>query len=307
MRKSLRIRAIALVAAGAAVLSACGSSDSALGKSDASGAPAPSGAVVVGSANFPENALIAEIYAGALTSIGVKVTKKLNFGERELYLSAIQKGEISVLPDYTGNLLLQYNKDSTAASAEEVYAALKKALPSDLKVLQYSSAEDKDALVVTQATAKKYSLTSIADLKPVCDKLVVGGSPVFKTRQAGLVGLTKDYGCTFKQFKSLDTGGPVSVKSLKDGTVDVVDLYTTDPNIPDNNFVVLKDPKNVFPAQNVVPLYKEGTLSDAAKTKLDAVSKALDTDTLTALLRKVYSPMPAETVAQQWLKEKGLI
>lgn len=307
MRMSMKIRAVALLAAGAAVLAACGSSDSALGKSSTSAAPGASSTVVVGSANFPENALIAEIYAGALTSIGIKVQKKLNFGERELYLKSIQSGEISVLPDYTGNLLLQYNKDSTAASAEEVDAALKKALPSDLKVLQYSPAEDKDALVVTQATADKYSLKSIADLKPVCDKLVVGGSPVFKTREAGLVGITKDYGCTFKQFKSLDTGGPVSVKSLKDGTVDAVDLYTTDPNIPDNKFVVLKDPKNVFPAQNVVPLYKEGTLSDAAKTKLDAVSKALNTDTLTALLRKVYSPMPAETVAQQWLKENKLI
>lgn len=307
MKKSMRIRTVALLAAGTAVLAACGSSNSALGKSDASSAPASSGTVIVGSANFPENALIAEIYAGALTSIGVKVQKKLNFGERELYLSAIQKGEISVLPDYTGNLLLQYNKAATAASAADVDAALKKALPSDLKVLQYSPAEDKDALVVTQATAKKYSLTSIADLKPVCDKLVVGGSPVFKTREAGLVGIAKDYGCTFKQFKSLDTGGPVTVKSLKDGTVDVADLYTTDPNIPDNNFVVLKDPKNVFPAQNVVPLYKEGTLSDKAKAKLDAVSKALNTDTLTSLLRKVYSPMPAETVAQQWLKENKLI
>jgi osmoprotectant transport system substrate-binding protein len=88
----------------------------------------------------------------------------------------------------------------------------------------------------------------------------------------------------------------------------VADLYTTDSNIPDNKLIALEDPKNVFPAQNVVPLYKDGALSDAAKQKLNDVSKALDTATLTSLLRKVTTDkVPAQTVAMQWLKDKGLV
>lgn len=300
------MRAAAALAAGAVVLTACGSSDDALGTAE-EGAPAEAGTVVVASANFPENELLAEIYAGALESIGVTVEKKLNFGARELYLSSIQSGEISVLPDYTGNLMLQYAPDSTAASSEEVYTELQEVLPEDLAVLEYSPAEDKDALAVTPATAEEYDLTSIADLVPICDQLSVGGSASLPERQAGLLGIEAEYGCTFGEFQSLDTGGPVTLGALLDGTVDVADLYTTDPNIPDNDLVLLEDPENVFPAQNVVPLYKEGALTDEAKEKLNEVSAALDTETLTSLLREVYSPMPAETVAMGWLTDNGLV
>ena len=299
LRTTVALSALAVLATAA---TACGSSDSALGGGEAS-----QDNVVVGSANFPENELLAEIYAGGLTAAGVNVTTKLNIGEREVYLQALQNKEISVIPDYTGNLLLQYDKTATAASAGDVYGALQTALPTDLKVLDYSAAEDKDSLTVTQAIAQQYNLKSIEDLTPVCDQLVVGGSPVFETRQAGVVGIKDKYGCTFKSFQSLDTGGPLTVQALKDNSIQVADLYTTDSSIPDNNFTVLADPKNVFPAQNVVPLYKDGTLSDAAKTKLNDISKALDTTTLTALLRQVsVDNQPAQTVAAQFLKDKGL-
>ncbi|UZJ25582.1 ABC transporter substrate-binding protein [Rhodococcus antarcticus] len=294
---------MALLATGAVVLTACGSSSDALG-----GGQATQDKVIVASANFPENELIAEMYAGALESAGITVEKKLNIGARELYVPAIQNGEISVVPDYTGNLLLLEDTKATAASSADVYTALKAALPADLKVLDYSPAEDKDALVVTPAIAAQYKLKSIEDLTPVCSQLVVGASASFPPRQAGLVGITEKYSCTFKEFRSLDTGGPLTLNALLNNDIQVADLYTTDSNIPDNNLVVLEDPKNVFPAQNVVPLYKDGSLSDAAKQKLNDVSKALDTATLTTLLRQVTTDkMPAQTVAMKWLKDKGLV
>lgn len=302
MRRTQRLRAVALLAVGAAVLTACGSSSSALG-----GGQATQDKVIVASANFPENELIAEMYAGALQAAGVTVEKKLNIGAREVYVPAMQNGEISVVPDYTGNLLLLQDKAATAASAADVYTALQKALPADLKVLDYSAAEDKDALVVTPAVAAQYNLKSISDLTPVCGQLVVGASPSFPPRQAGLVGITQKYSCTFKEFRSLDTGGPLTLNALLNNDIQVADLYTTDSNIPDKKLVALEDPKNVFPAQNVVPLYKDGSLSDAAKSKLNAVSTALDTATLTTLLRQVTTDkVPAQTVAMQWLKDKGL-
>jgi osmoprotectant transport system substrate-binding protein len=303
MRRTHGVRAVALLATGAAVLTACGSSSDALG-----GGQATQDKVIVASANFPENELIAEMYAGALQSAGITVEKKLNIGARELYVPAMQNGEISVVPDYTGNLLLLEDKTAKAASSAEVYTALQAALPANLKVLDYSPAEDKDALVVTPAIAAQYKLTSIADLTPVCGQLVVGASASFPPRQAGLVGIKEKYNCTFKEFRSLDTGGPLTLNALLNNDIQVADLYTTDSNIPDNKLIALEDPKNVFPAQNVVPLYKDGALSDAAKQKLNDVSKALDTATLTSLLRKVTTDkVPAQTVAMQWLKDKGLV
>ena len=294
--------ALAALAVVATAATACGSSSTALG-----GGQANQDNVVVASANFTENALIAEIYAGGLQAAGVNVTKKLNIGAREIYLGALQNGEFSVIPDYTGNLLLQYKKDATAATPDAVFSALQQALPADLKVLPYSPAQDIDTLAVTPETAQKYNLKSITDLVPVCDQLVVGGSGSLPTRQAGLVGLKDKYGCTFKRFQALDTGGPLTVKALKDGSVQVADLYSTDPSLVDGTFVSLTDPKNLFPAQNVVPLYKDGSLSDAAKTKLNDISKALDTATLASLLRQVsVDNQPAQTVAAQFLKDKGL-
>ena len=299
LRASTALAGLAVVALAA---TACGSSDSALGGGEAS-----QDNVVVASANFPENELLAEIYAGGLEAEGVNVSKKLNIGAREVYLGAMQNGEISLIPDYTGNLLLQYQQDATAASSDEVYSALQEALPADIKVLEYSPAEDKDVLAVTPATAEQYGLTSIEDLVPVCGQLVVGGSGSFETRQAGLVGLADKYGCTFQRFQTLDTGGPLTKQALQDGSVQVADLYSTDPSLVDGTFVSLEDPMNVFPAQNVVPLYKEGTLSDAAQTKLNTISAALDTTTLASLLRQVtVDNQPAQTVAAQWLSENDL-
>lgn len=130
---------------------------------------APTGAakgasLVVGSANFNENVVLADIYADALQAAGAKITKKLNIGSRETYIPALKDGSIDLIPEYSGVLLQYFDKASTASSAAAVFAALPKALPASLTVLSQSSAEDRDAIVVTAQTAQKYGLTSIADL-----------------------------------------------------------------------------------------------------------------------------------------------
>ena len=113
-----------------------------------------------------------------------------------------------------------------------------------LPALEKSSAEDKDAVVVTKDTATKYNATSIADLAANCGQLTFGGPPEFKTRPDGIPGLQKTYNCTFKDYKSLDAGGPLTVAALKNGDVQAADIFTTDASIVANNFVVLQDPKN---------------------------------------------------------------
>ncbi len=305
--KPTRFALAATMAVLALAVSACGSNDPTKTGTGATGSPAPSDTIVVGSANFQENVVLATIYADALKAKGVKVSTKLNIGSREAYIPGLEDGSIDLMPEYSGVLLQYFDKNATAVAPDDVYAALQKALPADLTVLDKSQAEDKDAVVVTKKTAEKYSLTTIGDLKKVAGNLTFGGPPEFKTRADGIPGLAKHYGVTFGHYKTLDAGGPLTVNALKNGQVDAADIFTTDPAIAANDFVVLQDPENNFAAQNVLPLINKAKASATVTQTLNAVSAKLTTQTLIDLLTKVtVDKQDPNTVATQWLSSQGL-
>ena len=287
MNRTRATAVIAAFAAGALALTACGSSSSstpasasssssasaaasapaasgasssapaASGSGSSSAAAAPSGgseSITIGSANFSESVLLADIYGEALKAKGVNVTYKPKIGSREVYIPAIKDGSIDMIPDYSGGLLAYVDPKSTATSSEDIYKALPAAIGPDLKVLDQSQAQDKDSIAVTEATASKYNLKSIADLKDHAADLTLGAAPEFKTRADGVPGLKSTYGVEFGTFKTLDAGGPLTVAGLKNGQVDAANVFTTDPSIEANKFVVLTDPKNLYAAQNVLPL-----------------------------------------------------
>jgi osmoprotectant transport system substrate-binding protein len=311
MRRSLIARTLAVAATACLALAACGGGGNPLnngGSGGSSGGGGSSPTIVVGSANFTENQILAEIYAQALQAKGVNVTKKLSIGSREAYFPGLQDGSIDLIPEYTGVLLQYLNKSATETDPDAVYGALQKALPPTLTVLNKSSAEDKDAVVVTKDTATKYNATSIADLAANCGQLVFGGPPEFKTRPDGIPGLQKTYNCTFKDYKALDAGGPLTVAALKNGDVQAADIFSTDASIVANNFVVLQDPKNNFAAQNVVPLINKSKVNDTITQTLNAISAKLTTEELTNLNAEASSdakPSP-ETVAKNWLSKNNL-
>ena len=313
----MKIRVIAGVATAvvaALTMSACGSSDPLSNTptqqpgGTSGGAVAKPSKIIVGSANFPESALLAEIYAGALSAKGITIEKKLNIGNRETYYPGLRDGSIDLIPEYTGVLLQHINKQAAETSPDEVYSALKKALPSNLIVLDKSSAEDKDAIVVSKETADKWSLKSISDLKSHENEVTFGGPPEIQRRADGLPGFKKTYDIQFREFKALDAGGPLTINALKTGAVQAADIFTTDPAIKANNFVVLDDPKNNFAAQNVVPLISSGKASDEVKQALNAVSAKLNTQTLIDLLTKLSAPdkPDASKVAADWLASAGI-
>src|SRR6202044_2900358 len=214
-----------------------------------------SGSVVVGSANFPESELLAEVYAIALQDKGVKATTKLNIGDREVYYPQVVKGAITIFPEYNGALLSgEVDPTSTAKTTAAVDAALTAKLPSSLEILNPAPAQDSDALTVTAATAAKYHLKSIADLKPYASTWVLGAPSEFTTRPDGIAGLKANYGLTFKSFDPLDESGPLTLAALSDGKVQVADVFTTTPQIITDHLVSLSDPKANFAAQNVIPL-----------------------------------------------------
>jgi osmoprotectant transport system substrate-binding protein len=294
-------------------LAACGSSSgSGSGSSSSSSNPlaptAAKGTVIVGSANFPENELLAEIYVLALQAKHVKVTPKFNIGAREVYYPQVEKGAISIIPEYNGALLTtSVDTSSTAATTAQVDAALTAKLPSSLQILTPSSAQDKDSVTVTQAFAKKYHLTSIAQLKPYAKTMVFGGPSEFKTREDGLVGLKKNYGLTFKGFDPLDESGPLTLAALQDGKVQAADVFTTTPQIITDKLVALADPKFNFAAQNVVPLVYKKAMTPTITSTLNSISSRLTTSALLQMDKAVIlDHANYSTVASAWLKAVGL-
>jgi osmoprotectant transport system substrate-binding protein len=287
---------------------AAGSSSPASSSANPLGGGASSGSVVIGSANFPENEVLAEVYALALQKAGVKVTTKLNIGAREVYYPQVEKGAVTIIPEYNGTLLtVEVDKTSTAKTTADVDAALAAKLPSTLTVLNPAPAEDSDSITVTQATAAKYKLKSIADLKSVASQFVLGGPPEFKTRTDGVIGLKSIYGLTFKNFDPLDESGPITLAALTSGKVQAADVFTTTPQIIPDKLVSLTDPKNLFAAQNVIPLVYKPALTPTISSTLNAVDAKLTTSALLALDVKVITDKEDyTTAAQQWLQSAGL-
>ncbi len=303
MKRTRVILASAATVAALALTACGGGGDDPLSGGDSS--PAASDTIVVGSANFAESALLAQIYAGALTAKGVKVTTKLNIGSRETYIPGLQDGSIDLIPEYSGVLLQYFDKNATQVSSDEVYAALKTKLPANLTVLEQSTAEDKDSITVTKETADKYNLKSIADLQPVAGQLTLGAPPEFKTRNAGR--LKELYNVEFKEIKSLDAGGPLTINALKNGSVQAGDVFTTDPNIVANGWVALEDPKNLFAAQNVLPLINKAKASQQVTDTLNAVSAKLTTQVLLDLDKQVIiDKRDPAAVAKDFLSTTGL-
>ena len=308
-----RKTAVAGLAAVACVAVAACSSSGGGGKSGSGGSnplagSSSNGTVVVGSANFPEDELLAQIYADVLQGAGVKVSTKFNIGAREVYYPELTKGAISVIPEYNGALLTtSVDTKSTATSTAEVNAALKAKLPSTAEILNSAPAQDKDSITVTQANATKYHLKSISDLSPVAKSWVIGGPSEFKTRADGIVGLKDVYGLTFKSFSPLDESGPITISALKSGKVQAADIFTTTPQIVTDKFISLADPKNMFAAQNVTPLVYKKAASAKVVSALNALSAKLTTQDLLQMNKELtINHASYTTVASDFLKQKGL-
>lgn len=256
---------------------------------DNSGTSTQAASITVGSANFPENVLLAEIYTAALEGEGVEVQQRLNIGTRETYIAGLEEGSIDLIPEYTGALALHFNPDASATDSDGVYAELEDALPNTLIVLEPSEAQDKDSIVVTREGAEEFSLTTIGDLEPVAGEMVLGGPPEFEARANGVPGLLEVYGLDFSAYRPIVAGTNLTAQALADGQIGAANIFSTDPAIAENDFVMLEDPDSLFVAQNVVPLLTKDANNDRVSTTLNKVSAMLDTPTLTELLAKVVT------------------
>ena len=297
-RRHLTITAGAALLLG--VLTACGSSD------DLTGATDDDNTIVVGSQDYYSNEIIAEIYAQALEAGNHEVKRDFRIGQREVYVSEIEDGSVDLFPEYTGPLLQYWKPNTAARQTDEVYDELVRAAPEGVAVLEQSPATDQDAYVVTREFSEQYGVTSIDDLREVPVDLTLGGNSEGEDRPNGPRGLAAAYGVDVGFTPIEDGGGPLTVKALADGDIELAIIYTADPSISRNDLVVLDDPEGLFLASHVVPVASTSVDPDAVAI-INAVSAALTPEGLLALNeRSVSEEAPAASIAESWLAEQEL-
>ncbi len=305
---------LTLAAVAALALTGCGSSDPLGGGEQSAGEGAAgegaAGTIVVGSQQYYSNEIIAELYAQALEAEGFTVEREYQIGQREVYLPELESGAIDLLPEYGGNLLQYYDAEATATTPDEIQSALAEALPEGLRALPYAEATDQDSYNVTRSFAEEHSLTSLADLAGVegpDGPLKVAANSEFETRPYGPEGLREAYGVEVTLVPVEDSGGPLTVKALVDGDVQLADIYSADPAIEAEDLVTLEDPESLILPQQVTPLASED-VDEAAAAVIDEVNAALGSEELIALNRRsVEEQASSADLATDWLAEQGLV
>lgn len=287
-------------------LAGCASGDPLDSGSTSGGGTAASDTIVVGSQQYYSNEIIAEIYAQALEANGFTVERTFNIGQRDAYIPSLESGEVDLFPEYTGNLLQYYEPDTEARTTDDVYAALGTALPEGLRVLDQAEATDQDSYVVTKSFADANTLVSIGDLATVTTPLTLGGNSELPTRPYGPDGLESVYGVSVGFTPIEDSGGPLTQQALIDNVVQIVNIYSADPNIQANDLVTLTDPDGLFLASHVVPLAGDGVSDDAAAV-INTVQAALSAEDLVSMnSQSSNDELAAPVIATQWLEEKAL-
>jgi osmoprotectant transport system substrate-binding protein len=305
-----RMMALAAVGAAAAlVLTACGSSNG-----DDSGG-GDKGTLTIGSANFPESELIARMYAHALEDAGYKINVKAQIGSREVYIKALENNEIQVVPEYVGTVTEFFNaqingpdapttKPLATADAYATYQQLNLMIHSlGLIASPPSQAADQNAFAVTADFASKNSLTKLSDLAKLNGTLVLGGPPECPTRPFCQPGLEKTYGLQFKSFKATDGGGPVTIGALKDGTIQLGLVFSSDGSVVAANLKILQDDKNLQQADNIIGLMRTEVPNDA-QAVVNKVNTALTTEDLQQLNKQIsVDKDEPDDLAAQWVKD----
>ena len=274
-------------------------------------APSFAQTVKVGSKNFTEQFIVAEIYAQALESAGIKAQTRTNLGATMIAHAALLNGDIDLYPEYTGTALAHVVKGDLSGSAEQIYTRVKDYYEKNLHLtlLEPTHIDNGYAIVVLPETAARYKLKTLSDLGPVSKSLSFGAEGSFADRSDGLPGMNRVYGIRFKDFRNLAKLG-IRYSALTSNNIDVSFGVTTDWQIAEDRLVVLDDDKHLFPPYVLVPIIREDTLARNPKIAeiLNKVSRLLTTENMramnTAVERDKEEP---KDVATEFLKQKGVL
>ena len=298
MNWKARSAVLAALLAVAMTAVACGSS------------PTPStnkGTITIAGFKFSEGSVLAELYGEALQHAGYTVNFKLNLGSREVVAPAIKSGQIDLYIGYAATDLEYYNGGVGEASGDVTATTAKlnvRLQPLQLEALTPSAAVDQNAFAMTKANSQKYNATKLSDLASIGNQLVLGAGPECPTRPFCQPGLEKTYGIHFKDFKALDTDGPLTRAALANNSIQVGLVFSSDADLNKLGLVVLKDDKQLENADNVVPIIRTKVATDDAKSVLNKVSSNLTTDELITMNGQVeLNHQDADAVAKAFLQQ----
>jgi osmoprotectant transport system substrate-binding protein len=269
--------------------------------------------LTIGSKNFTEQKILGEVYAQAFEAAGYTVKKDLNLGDEKTALKAVESGQISAYPEYTGTALLSFfgvtadkiptDPAQAATQAQEDFAK------KGLKAFEPTPFTSSNEVAVTKDTADKLGLSKISDLADKAGDLTLYGSPECRRRLDCLKGLEDVYGLKFKKFVPTDIANRHEV--LTSGRADVSIVFTTDPQIKREGFVLLEDDKGMFPPYNSMLVLKQQT-ADEAGDDLESVIKLIQTGLTDEAMQELNARVdldkkdPAE-VAKEYLSESGYV
>lgn len=290
-------------------LAGCGGGGS--GSGNTSGKPGAGVTLTVGSKKDADGRLLAQMYALLLEKQGFTINLKLGLGDNKVLDSAIKSNQIDLYPDFNGTALGNYGLPATS-DPQKAYQEAHDYYEQNFKITWLDPAlqlNDSYGICTSQSVANKYNLKTLDDLAKVANQLTLAGQTDFTDATTGVFPpVAKVYGITFKSTKTVDES--LGFAAVTSGQVDVNECYTTDPHIVTNNFVLLQDSKNAFPAYNPSPLVRDPVLqkSPIIKDTLNALAPHLTTAKITALIKQVTLDGKSEkTVATAFLSSEGLL
>jgi osmoprotectant transport system substrate-binding protein len=254
---------------------------------DTQAAGAKATPIIVGTKNFPEQYVLGQLYKQALEAQGFDVQYKENIASTELIDTSLRNGKITLYPEYTGIMLsVTFKRKTLPKSAAATYALAKKLYGKrGQTLLRQTPFQDVDVLAVTRATAKKYGLKTIRDLRKV-PNLSIAGFPEWETRWRDEIGTR--YGV--KGFDFVPLAGISAYTLLDQKKVLAADVFTTDPQLLSKKYVQLRDPQNMFGFQHVAPVVDKKLVSEYGTkftSTIDKVTKLLTVRAIAAMNRAV--------------------
>ena len=266
-------------------------------------------AITVGSFNFPESEVLAEIYAQTLEARGIQVLREFDVGPRELLIPALQRGLVELVPEYAGSLLGFFGGTASsdpATTHQELAVAL---APRGLTALGAAPAQDRNSFAISGTTAASLSVERLSDLTSFAPGMTFGGPAECEQRPLCLKGLEDVYGLHFKEYIALDAGGPLTAQALNDGTIDIGLLFSSDPALRAGGLVDLRDDRDLQPSENITPVVSQralDTFGPQLADALNAVSALLRTSDLREMNAAMSEGAKVADVARAWLRSNGL-
>ncbi|MBV8343629.1 MAG: quaternary ammonium transporter [Candidatus Eremiobacteraeota bacterium] len=266
-------------------------------------------AVKVGSKNFTESFVIAEIYAQALERTGMRVKRLFNLGSTQIAIAAMVRGNIDCYPEYTGTALIDVLHLAPIPDPRAAYAVVARAFAQRYGIvwLDPSPMNDSQALATTREIAQSKHLATLSDVSRAAPQLRLATIQEFLARPDGLPGLQRFYGgFRFAQVRTYDIA--LKYQALLEGRADVASAFSTDGEIATDSLVVLRDDRRFWSAYNVAPVVRRAALAARPQIArvLDAVSPAITdraAQTMNAAVEKSQED-PAD-VAAAFLRSIG--